>query len=394
MKMDAAQLKSVVILGATGSVGGSTLVLLDDYDDRYHIYGLTGNSNVSKMLQLAERYKPELIAMANEESAMALQQALAEKSLSITVLSGVTGLCDIARASDVDIVVAAIVGVAGLAPTLAAVTAGKRVLLANKEALICAGDLFTQAVAKYKAELLPVDSEHCGIFQCIHGDLNAKGIKRLILTASGGPLHELDGDAFSKVTPEQACKHPIWSMGPKISVDSATLMNKGLELIEAAYLFGQDASKVETLIHPQSVVHALVEFNDGNMLAQLSKPDMRISIAVGLAWPERMISGVESLDLTSVANLEFKEPDYVRFPCLNLAREALKSGSDAPASLNAANEVAVDSFLRHKINFTDIPVVVEAGLATAEGVNINNLEDLAMVDSRARAIAQETINNL
>lgn len=386
--------QQVVVLGATGSVGRSTLDLIERHPERYSVTGLSGHSNSERMLALIERHKPKQVVMTDTHAYEHLAHWAQSTHSDTEILWGEDSLCALAGDSAATVVVAAIVGIAGLAPTLAAARKGKRVLLANKEALVCAGALLTKIVADNNAQLLPVDSEHSGVFQCVQGDLAARYVKRIVLTASGGPLRELQEDAFASVTPEQACAHPIWSMGPKISVDSATMMNKGLELIEAAYLFNKSVNDIETVIHPQGIVHALVEFYDGNMLAQLARPDMRSALAVGLAWPERIASGVESLDLCNMGVVEFTPPDYNKFPCLALARTALASGNDAPALLNAANEVAVSRFLDKTISFDRIPTIVETGLAASEGCAVNSLEDVLQVDHRGREIANEAVRKI
>lgn len=388
------QRQEVVVLGATGSVGRNALELVARHGQRYALSAISAHSDTDAMRGLIERYAPRRAVMVDEDACARLRDWAQGARVDVDILCGREGLCDVVSDGDVDVVVAAIVGVAGLESILAAAGRPVRILLANKEALVCAGSLLMDTAAAHGAEILPVDSEHSGIFQCLHGDFQADFVRRIVLTASGGPLRTLSERDFSSITPEQACAHPVWSMGPKISVDSATLMNKGLEVIEAAYLFGKSADEIDTVIHPQGVVHALVEFADGNMLAQLSRPDMRAALAVALAWPERLSSGVAPLDLLGAGALEFMQPDYEKFPCLALARAALVKGGDAPASLNAANEVAVAAFLKGSLNFSHIPVVVEAGLAQAEGCSIDNLDDLAAVDLRVRSIAAERMKRL
>lgn len=386
--------EQVIVLGATGSIGRSALDLIKHNPQHYSVFGLSADKNVELMKTLIEQHKPKQVAMSNKNACTQLEQWSRSANINVQILSGEEGLCALAAEDGARIVIAGIVGMAGLAPILAAARSGKRILLANKEALVCAGSLLIAAVAEHGAELLPVDSEHNGIFQCVHGDLSARGTRRLILTASGGPFRELPAKDFASVTPKQACAHPVWSMGRKISVDSATLMNKGLEMIEAAYLFGKSVDEIDTVIHPQSIVHALVEFNDGNILAQLSRPDMRGALAVGLAWPERISSGVAPLDIAALGKLEFSAPDYVRFPCLGLAREALSSGHDAPIFLNIANEVAVNAFLAEAIGFNAIAQVVETTLLLSEGCAVNTLDDLSQVNERAHAIAHEAVRKI
>ena len=386
--------KAVTILGATGSIGKSALDVITRNPQHYFVAGLSAHSNVEAMQGLIERHQPKQVSMSDLNACAQLEEWSRSKGLDIEILRGKEGQCALAGDSTSQIVVAGIVGVAGLAPILEAAKCGKRILLANKEALVCAGAWLTAIVTKHHAQLMPVDSEHSGIFQCLHGDTSLRSIKRLTLTASGGPFLDLPAEDFASVTPQQACAHPIWSMGPKISVDSATMMNKGLEIIEAAYLFGKSVDEIDAVIHPQGVVHALVEFSDGNILAQLSRPDMRSALAVGLAWPERVSSGVEPLDVARLGVLEFNAPDYAKFPCLELAHEALRQGCDAPASLNAANEIAVDAFLNKAIRFDHIATVVEAGLLIAGGHAINDMDGLMQVDQRVRAHALEAVHKI
>ena len=385
-------MKGITILGATGSIGLSTLDVLQRHSDRYRIVALTANRQVERMAELCEKFKPEFAVMADSDAAMQLSEKLKASCPDITVLSGTQGLIDVAEHTAVDDVMAAIVGAAGLAPTLAAANSGKRVLLANKEALVMSGQLFMDAIRSNNAELLPIDSEHNAIFQCLPENyltgLSRVGVKRILLTGSGGPFRTADVESLYLVTPEQACAHPTWDMGRKISVDSATMMNKGLEFIEACWLFNAAPNEIEIVVHPQSIVHSMVEYIDGSILAQLGQPDMRTPIAHALAWPERMTSGVESLDLFSVGRLDFEKPDFVRFPCLRLATEAIQQGGTCATILNAANEVAVEKFLDNSIRFIDIPVVIENVLSLCNSDTADNLNKVIEADEKARAQAK------
>ena len=385
-------LQQVTVLGATGSIGCSTLDVLARHPQRYQVFALSGFSRLNQLEAQCLQHRPRFAVTPDAESARHLQAALQAAGLSTRVLAGESGLCEVSGHPDVDTVMAAIVGAAGLAPTLAAVAAGKRILLANKEALVMSGALFMQAVRKSGSVLLPIDSEHNAIFQCLPVDfargLGEVGVRRILLTASGEPFRETPGEALAQVTPEQACAHPNWSMGRKISVDSASMMNKGLELIEACWLFDVQPSQVEVVIHPQSVIHSLVDYVDGSVLAQLGNPDMRTPIAHALAWPERIESGVASLDLFKLARLDFQAPDELRFPCLRLARQAAQTGGDAPAMLNAANEVAVAAFLERRIRFIDIPVLIEAVLNREPVRPVECLDDVMAADRRAREAAR------
>lgn len=387
----------VTVLGATGSIGASTLDVISQHPERYKVFALTAHSKVAELAHLCAVHTPLFAVVADEITAQQLRSLLSSAHITTQVLSGVDGLTFVASAADVDIVVAAIVGAAGLVPTLAAVRAGKRILLANKEALVMSGALFMQAAQLSGAELLPIDSEHNAIFQCLpvykkDSGLLEAGVKRLLLTASGGPFREWSLEQLATVTPEQACRHPNWSMGRKISVDSASMMNKGLELIEACWLFGVSPSHIDVVVHPQSVVHSLVEYIDGSVLAQLGNPDMRTPIAHALAWPERIISGVSSLNLFTVARLDFQAPDSERFPCLRLAREAADTGGTAPAILNAANEVAVDAFLNGVLRFDQIPVVIAETLSCISTCSADDLQIVLNADQQAREIASAYIN--
>ena len=386
----------ISVLGATGSIGLSTLDVVQRHPDRYEAFALTGFSRLAELEALCLRHRPVYAVVPEQAAAIALQGSLAAAGIRTRVLFGEQALCEVASAPEVDMVMAAIVGAAGLPSTLAAVEAGKRVLLANKEALVMSGALFMQAVREHGATLLPIDSEHNAIFQCLPGDygrgLAAVGVRRILLTASGGPFRETPLDQLEKVSPEQACAHPNWSMGRKISVDSASMMNKGLELIEACWLFDARPTQVEVVIHPQSVIHSLVDYVDGSVLAQLGNPDMRTPIANALAWPERIDSGVAPLDLFAVARLDFQRPDEQRFPCLRLARQAAEVGGCAPARLNAANEVAVAAFLERRICFPEIARIIEDTLDREPSAAVENLDAVLAADARARALANDWLN--
>ncbi|WP_342243134.1 1-deoxy-D-xylulose-5-phosphate reductoisomerase [Pseudomonas sp. OTU5201] len=386
------QPQRITVLGATGSIGLSTLDVIGRHPGRYRAFALSGFSRLGELETLCLRHRPEFAVVPDADAARHLQGGLLAAGLQTRVLVGEKGLCEVAAHPQADAVMAAIVGAAGLKPTLAAVEAGKRVLLANKEALVMSGALFMQAVRKSGAVLLPIDSEHNAIFQCLPQDyargLAPVGVRRILLTASGGPFREMPLERLSDVSPEQACAHPNWSMGRKISVDSASMMNKGLELIEACWLFDASPAQVEVVIHPQSVIHSLVDYVDGSVLAQLGNPDMRTPIAHALAWPERIDSGVSPLDLFSVARLDFQTPDEERFPCLRLARQAAEEGGSAPAMLNAANEVAVAAFLDRRIRFTEIASIIDEVLNREAATAVETLDSVLQADARARAVAQ------
>ncbi len=393
MGCDVSRTQRITVLGATGSIGLNTLDVIARHPERYQVFALSGYSRIDELLALCVRHHPVYAVVPDDEGAARLRDGLVGAGCAIQVLVGEAGLCEVAAAPDVDAVMAAIVGAAGLRPTLAAVEAGKKVLLANKEALVMSGALFMDAVRRSGAVLLPIDSEHNAIFQCLPGDyargLSQVGVRRILLTASGGPFRETPQAALVDVTPEQACAHPNWSMGRKISVDSASMMNKGLELIEACWLFDAAPAKVEVVVHPQSVIHSLVDYIDGSVLAQLGNPDMRTPIANALAWPERIDSGVAPLDLFAIARLDFQAPDEQRFPCLRLAREAAEAGNSAPAVLNAANEVAVEAFLQRRIRFPEIAGMIEQVLDQEPVVPLPSLEAVFAADQRARELARE-----
>ena len=380
-------MKQVTILGATGSIGSSTLDVISSHPDKYGLYALTANKNVEQMAKICRSHQPRYAVMGDQQTAAQLEKIL-PSSCATKIISGAAELERVASDSDVDIVMASIVGAIGLMPTLAAVRAGKRVLLANKESLVMAGSLFMAEIARHGAELIPVDSEHNAVFQCLpmgfSAGLNEKGVTKILLTGSGGPFRELPLVDFKLITPQQAVAHPNWDMGPKISVDSATMMNKGLELIEACWLFGIAEADVEILLHKQSIIHSMVAYNDGSVLAQMGNPDMRTPIANALAWPQRITSGVEPLDLLQVGQLDFQVVDENRYPCLPLAREAFRQGGTSMAILNAANEVAVENFLNHRIKFTEIAKLVEATLLHIDSNSAKSLEVILADDARAR----------
>ena len=374
-------MRKIAILGATGSVGKSTLDLVERSPERFEVVAVTASTNSEALADIARRTGAKLAVIADESRLGDLQGLLAGSGC--RAAAGEAALFE-AATSEVDLVIAAIVGCAGLKPVMAAVEAGLTVALANKEALVTAGELMTSAAARNGATLLPIDSEHNAIFQCLAGS-NVADVSRIILTASGGPFRTASAEFIRTATPAQAVAHPNWSMGAKISVDSATLMNKGLELIEAHYLFGLPSDRIDILIHPQSVIHSMVEFIDGALLAQLGSPDMRIPIAYALAWPERIETPAERLDLSAIARLDFEKPDMERFPALRLAREALEKGGAAPTVLNAANEVAVAHFLEGRLGFTDIVRIVEEALDEADFVNPRSIGDVLEVDARVRS---------
>jgi 1-deoxy-D-xylulose-5-phosphate reductoisomerase len=371
--------KGVTVLGATGSVGTSALAVVEALREHFFVVGLAAHSNVRQLKELIERFRPRFAALADEEAARALQKMDLKGTV---VYGGLEGIAAIAAAPEAEVVVSAIVGAAGLAPMLAAIKAGKTIALANKEPLVMAGSVITALAKKNGATLLPVDSEHSAIFQCLCGNRNQK-IHKIILTASGGPFYKKDIDR-ADITPEQALEHPTWRMGAKISIDSATLMNKGLEVIEARWLFGVDVENIEVVIHPRSLVHSMVEFIDGSIIAQLSQNDMRLPIQYALTYPERLLSPVKRLNITENSPLEFFPPRFDDFPCLRLAYEAGKIGGTMPAVLNAANEVAVEEFLQRRLSFRDIPVVIEQVMEDHVTVDNPTLDDILNADIWAR----------
>ena len=381
--------RKIAILGATGSIGSSTLDLVERSPDRFEVVAVTAASNVESLADIARRTKAKLAVIADEDRLGFLRERLA--GTGCEAAAGEHALSE-AASGDADLVIAAIVGCAGLKPVMAAVEAGKTVALANKEALVTAGDLMIEAATRNGATILPVDSEHNAIFQCLAGS-RKKDVSKIILTASGGPFRTAP-EILADVSPEQAVAHPNWSMGAKISVDSATLMNKGLELIEAHYLFGLPSERIDIVIHPQSTVHSLVEFVDGSVLAQLGPPDMRIPIAYALAWPERLATPAERLDLAALGRLEFEEPDPARFPALRIAREVMEAGGAAPVVLNAANEVAVDSFLNGRIRFTDIAETVERALGDSDFQAPRSIGDVLEIDRMTRARVEASMREV
>lgn len=393
----------VTILGATGTIGVQTLEVISLHPERFEVFALTANTNVLGMLDLCKQYNPQYAVMLDATAAAELSLQLSATGSNTIVLQGETALCEVAAHAQVDVVMAAIVGAAGLHPSMAAAQAGKRILLANKETLVMAGNLFMQAVAQSGAILLPIDSEHNAIFQVMPSQNSTEhqsrqlvdvGVKRVLLTASGGPFRDASMSELQAVTRAQALNHPNWVMGPKITIDSATMMNKGLEVIEAHWLFNASPAQIDVVVHPQSVIHSMVEYIDGSVLAQLGNPDMRTPIAYGLGYPDRLTSGVSSLDLLSIGRLDFCETDQQRFPCLRLAYEALAAGGTAPAILNAANEIAVEAFLAEKIGFMDIPFIIESVLSTSQIEKVVSIEQLVLVDASARQLAKACLNNL
>ena len=391
-------MRHITILGSTGSIGTSTLDVVARHPDKFKIVALTANTQADLLFRQCQHFKPRYAVLLDEAAATQLRQRVREAGLSTEVLSGMAALEQVVVLPEVDAVMAAIVGAAGLRPTLAAAHAGKKILLANKETLVMAGNVFMDAVRASGSALLPIDSEHNAIFQALprgyDGNLAANGVRRILLTASGGPFRNTPLSELQNVTPEQACAHPNWVMGRKISVDSASMMNKGLEVIEAHWLFNAGADDIQVVVHPQSVIHSLVEYVDGSVLAQLGNPDMRTPIAYGLAYPERIDAGVAPLDLFKVATMNFVAPDFERFPCLALAYQALRAAGTAPAVLNAANEVAVAAFLDKQISFLSIPRIIEAVLDALPVHAVMSLEDVLGADAEARRAAQQQIQKL
>ncbi|PTB84840.1 1-deoxy-D-xylulose-5-phosphate reductoisomerase [Pseudidiomarina aestuarii] len=388
--------QTLTILGATGSIGLNTLAVAAQHPERFQLYAVTAHSNVTAMEQICRQHNPRIAVMADAQAAADLKIRIADTS--VTVLSGQQALADVAAAADMTM--AAIVGAAGLMPTMAAVTAGKRVLLANKEALVMSGQLFMNAVVEHGAILLPIDSEHNAIFQCLpvaaqlalgEQSLASAGISKIILTGSGGPFRELPVAELAQQSPQAACAHPNWSMGQKISVDSATMLNKGLEYIEARWLFNCQPDELDVLLHPQSIIHSMVRYTDGSVLAQMGEPDMRTPIAFGLSYPDRIVSGVNALDFEQVGALTFCKPDPARYPCLQLAQDACWQGQWATTSLNAANEIAVAAFLNHRIQFTAIADVCADVVGRIEAQELNSFDAILSVDHQARHYAEEIV---
>ena len=387
------KIQNITVLGSTGTIGINTLDVIARHAERFRVIALTANRQIERMFDQCQQFQPDYAVMLDPDCAEELQVKIRLAGLDVEVLSGIEALERVASLPQVDTVMAAIVGSAGLRPSLAAAKTGKRILLANKETLVMSGNVFMDAVRQNQVTLLPIDSEHNAIFQSLprdfSGDLDGSGVKRILLTASGGPFRTVPLSDLENVTPQQACAHPNWVMGRKISVDSATMMNKGLEVIEAHWLFNADADKIQVVIHPQSVIHSMVEYIDGSVLAQLGNPDMRTPIAYALGFPERIDAGVSSLDLFKIARLDFEAPDMVRFPCLDLAYQALRQGGTAPATLNAANEVAVDAFLDERLPFKMIPAIIENVLQNNSTRPVLVLEDVLKADSEARESARE-----
>ena len=389
-------MQRITILGATGSIGVSTLDVVGRHPERYSVYALTARDSVEALAEQCARFRPQVAVVGTPAAAQSLARLLRAAGASTEVEYGAAALCAVAAAPQCDTVMAAIVGAAGLAPTMAAARAGKKILLANKEALVMSGQLFMDAIAESGAVLLPIDSEHNAIFQCLPAGYGrvpaAAGVTKILLTASGGPFLKRAVETLGSVTPDEACKHPKWVMGRKISVDSATMMNKGLEVIEAHWLFGAPAEQIEVVIHPQSVIHSMVSYSDGSVLAELGNPDMRTPIAQALAYPERMASGVAQLDLAQVGTLQFERPDFDQFPCLALAYHALRAGGTAPTLLNAANEIAVAAFLDTRIGFRDIDRVIAGVMDELPQVAAASIAAVMEQDSLARAAAGRIVN--
>jgi 1-deoxy-D-xylulose-5-phosphate reductoisomerase len=385
-------LQQVTILGATGTIGVNTLDVISQHPQRFKVFALTANQNADALFKQCQKFNPRYAVMLSEQAAEHLSVKLKQAGSTTEVLSGMSALEFVSAHEKVDAVMAAIVGSAGLKPAIAAAKAGKRILLANKETLVMAGSIFMQAVEEGGATLLPIDSEHNAIFQVMphekHTSLLDGGVKKILLTASGGPFRKSSVEEIKRVTVKQALNHPNWVMGPKITIDSATLMNKGLEVIEAHWLFNVSAEQIEVVVHPQSVIHSMVEYVDGSVLAQLGNPDMRTPIAYALGYPERLESGVSSLDLFKIARLDFEAPDTQKFPCLRLAFDALKAGGNSAAIMNAANEVAVEAFIKEKISFTDIPALIESVMENSQIKPVTDLEMLIASDQEARIAAE------
>jgi 1-deoxy-D-xylulose-5-phosphate reductoisomerase len=390
----AGPLKNVALLGATGSIGTSTLDVIARHPDRFRLGAASAHRSVDALVAICARFRPDVAVIAEPSLLDALATGLRAHGLPTRARAGAAALDEVAADPAHDVVVAALVGAAGVASTLAAARAGKQLLLANKESVVLAGDLLMHAARAGGARILPVDSEHNAIFQCLPADGGRGGVRRLLLTASGGPFRGRARESLADVTPDEACAHPNWSMGRKISVDSATLMNKGLEVIEAHHLFGLPAAAIDVVVHPQSIVHSLVDYVDGSMLAQLGNPDMRTAIAFGLGWPERIDAGVPALDLPALARLDFAAPDRGAFPCLDLAYAALRAGGGAPAVLNAANEVAVSAFLQGRIGFLSIPDLIRACLDALPDAPAGDLERLLDTDAAARRVATDLADRM
>jgi 1-deoxy-D-xylulose-5-phosphate reductoisomerase len=391
--------RTITVLGATGSIGQNTINVICRHPDKFRVFAITGHTSLDALVQLAIKCAPRYIVLSDPEAYTAFATLLKKENCHSEVLVGAQALDDVCSAPEVDTVMSAIVGAAGLLPTLAAVRAGKRVLLANKESLVMSGELFMNAVREHKAELVPIDSEHNAIFQCLphdfeYGNLEKSGITKILLTGSGGPFRTLEEESFDSITPDQACDHPTWTMGRKISVDSATMMNKGLEFIEAKWLFGLHEDDIEVVLHPQSTIHSMVQYVDGSIIAQLGNPDMRTSIAYGLSFPDRITSGVEAVDFSSLTDFSFSKPDKNRYPSLYLAIEACKQGQAATTAINAANEVAVDAFLKRQIKFTDIAKVNQQVLQKTNFIELTSIVQVLEHDTEARVLAQQIVRKL
>ena len=392
-------MRTITVLGATGSIGQNTLDVISRHPDKYRVFAITGHANLEELARLAVQCSPRYIVLSDEQAYSSFSELLSKTNCHSEVLVGAQALDDVCSAPEVDTVMSAIVGAAGLLPTLAAVRAGKRVLLANKESLVMSGELFMNAVIEHKAELLPIDSEHNAIFQCLphnfqYGNLTGSGIAKILLTGSGGPFRTLPKESFDTITPDQACAHPNWTMGRKISVDSASMMNKGLEFIEAKWLFGLHEDDIEVVLHPQSTIHSMVQYVDGSVIAQMGNPDMRTPIAYGLSFPERISSGVDALDFSSLADFSFSKPDQSRYPNLYLAMEACKKGQAATTAINAANEVGVEAFLAGRIKFTDIAKVNEQVLQQTDLIELTSIVQVLEHDEEARSLAQQLVRKL
>jgi len=382
--------KNIVVLGSSGSIGKNALWVISRFLEEFNVFGLSVHRNTGILLSQIKEYKPRAVCVSDEDKAQALKSSIPENT---QLFAGPKGLEKLASHPDVDIVLNAVSGFAGLRLTLAAAKAGKRIALANKESMVAGGDLVNKTVEEYGAEIIPVDSEHSAIFQCLRAE-NSSEIRRLILTSSGGPFRNYPANKLPQITVEQALNHPTWKMGNKITIDSATMMNKGLEVIEAVYLFGLPPEKIDVVIHPQSIVHSMVEFIDGSVIAQLSKPDMCLPIQYALFYPQRREMDRANLDFSTGLNLEFEPPDDEKFPSVNLAREALRAGGTAPVIFNASNEVAVDAFLRRKTKFTDIFHIVEKTMNISRPVNVDSIESILEADNNGRKVAEEIINKM
>lgn len=392
-------MRTITVLGATGSIGQNTLDVVARHPDKFRVFAITGHSNLDALVRLAVTCSPRYVVLSDPDTYSTFSALLKQANCHSEILVGAQALDDVCSAPEVDTVMSAIVGAAGLLPTLAAVRAGKRVLLANKESLVMSGELFMNAVLEHKAQLLPIDSEHNAIFQCLphnfeYGNLAQSGISKILLTGSGGPFRTLADHEFDAITPDQACAHPNWTMGRKISVDSASMMNKGLEFIEAKWLFGLHEDDIEVVLHPQSTIHSMVQYVDGSVIAQLGNPDMRTPIAYGLSFPERITSGVEAVDFASLTDFSFSKPEHSRYPNLYLAIEACKQGQAATTAMNAANEVAVDAFLNAQIKFTDIARVNEQVLQSTNLIELSCIVQVLEHDQEARTLAQQIVRKL